>query len=126
MGGVDGGENPTAYVIDGRDDGAVAAAARLLERGAKVRVADKAFHFDQTHFPRGSVVITRSDNEGLDEDLVETIDEVCGDLGVEAVAVESGLSPAVDVPDLGGEHFVLLARPRIAILWRAPVSACSR
>ncbi len=113
-------ENPSAkvgFIVDGADDRAPATAARLLERGVQVRVADRATNFDGKPYSRGSVVITRIDNSLFKDDLVEVLGAVCKELGVTAVGFESGLAPG-DVADLGGGHFILLNRPRIAILSR--------
>jgi hypothetical protein len=60
---------PVAYAIDGADDLSVAAAARLLEQGVRVRAAEKAFEFDGARFDRGSVLVTTLDNRTFDGDL---------------------------------------------------------
>ncbi len=108
---------PVAYVFDGADDLSVPAAARLLERGVQVRVADKDFVLDQTPFARGSVVVTRLDNRTFAGDLAATVDRTANELGLGAVAVTSGLG-AGDLPDLGGRHFRRLEPPRIGLLGR--------
>ncbi len=107
-----------ALVIDGADDGAVIAAGRLMERGVSVRIAAKPFRFDDRPFARGSVLVTRKDNPGNAE-LGATVAAVCQQAGVQPVGVRSGLGPG-DLPDLGGEHFLLLTPPRIAVLAREP------
>ena len=113
-----------AFVLDGADDGAIAAAGRLMERGIWVRIADKPFQFDGRDFPRGSVVVTRKDNLSFTGNLPNTLSNVCAELKLAAVGVRTGLGPG-DLPDLGGEHFVLLRRPRIAILGREPIDPYS-
>ncbi len=113
---------PVAFVIDGADDRSVAAAGRLMERDLRVRVADKPFRFDGREFARGSVVVTRKDNTAFTGHLVKAVDEVAAAAGVAAIGVASGMGPG-DLPDLGGEHFVLLETPRIAVFGREPFSA---
>lgn len=108
---------PVAYVFEGADDLSVTAAARLLERGVQVRVAEKAFVFDQTAFARGSVVITRLDNRTFPGDLAAAVDRTARELGLRAVAVTSGLG-AGDLPDLGGRHFRRLEPPRLGLVGR--------
>lgn len=108
---------PVAYIFDGADDLSVAAAARLLERGVQVRVAEKDFAFDETRFARGSVVVTRLDNRTFSGDLAAVLDRTARELGLRAVAVASGLG-AGDLPDLGGRHFPRLEPPRIALVGR--------
>ena len=120
-GSIVGAPAPVGYVIDGHDDHSVAAAARLLERGVEVRVADRPFAFDTIPYPRGSIVVGAADNKLFQGDLVQTIATVCDELGVQAVGAKSGLGPG-DLADFGGGRFILLDRPRIAILARGSTS----
>jgi hypothetical protein len=113
-----------AFVIDGADDASVAAAGRLLERGARVRVADKPFQFDNREFARGSVVVERKDNANLMGNLTGAVSNVCAELNLTAIGVRTGYGPG-DLPDLGGEHFILLKPPRIAIFGRDPINPYS-
>jgi hypothetical protein len=113
-----------AFVIDGADDASVAAAGRLLERGVWVRVADKPFQFDNREFARGSVLIVRKDNLNNAGQLTGAVSNVCAELHLTAVGVRTGYGPG-DLPDLGGEHFVLLQPPRIAIVGRDPIEPYS-
>jgi hypothetical protein len=108
---------PVAFVFDGADDRSVAAAARLLERGVQVRVAEKDFRFDQTDFARGSVLVTPLDNRTFTGDLAAVVDRTARELGLRAVPVTSGLG-AGDLPDLGGRHFPRLEPPRVALVGR--------
>jgi len=117
-----GGTNaPIAYVIDGADDRAPAAAARLLERGLQVRVAEKPFRFDERSFARGSVVVALLDNRSFTGDLREAVVTSAQELELSAVAISSGLGPG-DLPDLGGKHFKRLEPLRIALLTRGGVN----
>jgi hypothetical protein len=109
-----------AFVIDGADDGSVAAAGRLQERGLRVRVADKPFQFEGRDFTRGSLVVVRKDNANFAGDLTAVLSNVCAELDLTAVGVRTGFGPG-DLPDLGGEHFILLEPPRIAVFGRDPI-----
>jgi len=113
-----------AFVIDGADDASVAATGRLLERGAWVRVADKPFQFDHREFARGSAIVVRKDNANFAGHLTDVVSNVCAELNLTAVGVRSGYGPG-DLPDLGGEHFILLHPPRIAIFGRDPIEPYS-
>ncbi len=113
-------ETTVAFVIDGADDASIAAAGRLMERGVWVRVADKPFQFDGQDFPHGSLLVTRKDNTNFPGDLAATVRQVCEELQTTATGVRTGWGPG-DLPDLGGEHFILLHAPRIAILGREPI-----
>ncbi|MDH7501363.1 MAG: M14 family metallopeptidase [Verrucomicrobiota bacterium] len=114
--------SPTAFVIDGADDSSAAAAARLVERGVQVRIAEKPFRFDKHDFARGSVVVTRLDNRSFSGDLRKAVYDAAAETGLTVFPVCSGLG-AGDLPDLGGEHFQRLEPPRIALLTRGSVSA---
>jgi hypothetical protein len=106
-----------AFVIDGADDRSVAAAARLLERGVQVRVADEAGRLGSQDFRRGSVVITATDNRTFGGDLPEAVNQTARELGLTVAAIDTGLGVG-DLPDLGGDHFQRLEPPRLALLGR--------
>lgn len=115
---------PVAWVLAGEDDRSVAAAGRLMEAGVKVRVLDKPSTLDGSAVGRGSIVITRKDNQDFTTDLPATLGGITTQFGVRPRALTSGMGPA-DAPDLGGGHFVLLETPRIAVLGREPFSPYS-
>ncbi len=112
------------FVIDGADDRSVALAGRLMERGMWVRAADKAFNFDGREFARGSLVITLVDNRNFDGDLNKSLADAAAEMEMHAIPVQSGMGDG-DLPDLGGEHFVLLQQPRIAVVGRDPMEPYS-
>ena len=107
-----------AWVISGADDRSVAAAARLMEREVEVRIAARDFELGGASFPRGSVVVLPADNASSRSDLDAILDAATAELGLAAAAVSTGLGEG-DLPDLGGGHFTLLERPRVALLGRA-------
>ncbi|RLA00546.1 MAG: peptidase, partial [Gammaproteobacteria bacterium] len=110
-----------AYLIDGASDASVAAAARLMERGLKVRIIDKEAVLDGHSFARGSVVIYRYDNEFFDGDLDAIVATTSEELSLSAIAISSGMGKD-DLPDIGGSHFRLLEKPKVAILTRGSIS----
>ncbi len=115
------GGAPVACVINGADDFSVAAAARLMERGLQVRVADKPFRLSDRDFDRGSVLVTALDNRRFEGDLLKVTAQIAQELGLAAVSIDTGYG-AGELPDLGGEHFVRLEPPRIAIFGGEGVS----
>ncbi len=119
--GVENPDSTVGFIIDGADDASVVAAARLMDRGVQVRLADRSTNFDGFNYARGSIVVTRTDNRNYQGDLVGVLHAVCNEVGVRAMGIESGFATG-DEPDLGGEHFVLLNRPSIAILARGSTS----
>ena len=109
-----------AYVVDGREDRSVAFAAHAMQLGLAVHIADKAFTTAGKGFVRGSLLLRRHENEGREfGSLVQRAAEAAG---VQAVTTSTGRSPN-EGPDLGGGHFDLLERPRIAVVAGHPVRA---
>ncbi|HUG12598.1 MAG TPA: M14 family metallopeptidase [Opitutaceae bacterium] len=114
-------DSAVGWVADGADDASVVFAARLMEHGIRVRIADKAFEFDGAPNVRGSVIVSRRDNAADSANLATRIGLIAGECGVDARAIGSGFGKG-DLPDLGGGHFRLLERPRVAVLTRGGVS----
>ena len=104
-----------AYVVDGNNDASVGFAARLMERGVTTRVIDKSTVLDGVTLSRGSIVVSRYDNEFFEGDLDQVVEQTATEVKVTAKAVRSGLGNR-DLPDIGGAHFRVLTQPRIAIL----------
>ncbi len=115
-------ENPVALALNGADDRAVSAVARLLELGVKVRATDKPTVLGEPR-PRGSFFVTRVDNRNV-ADWSKIVLDTAAAFGLAAESVAGGMGPG-DLPDLGGQHFALLEAPRVAVLARTPVSPYS-
>jgi len=111
-----------AYAFDGATDSSVAAAARLMQRQVQVRISDESFELGGVKLARGSVVVTKLDNRLFEGDLAKTVAEVANELGIEAHALATGWGDG-DLPDLGGEHFVHVYEPKIAMLSRGNFSS---
>lgn len=110
-----------AWVVDGRSDASVALAARALEHGLHPRLAGKSFRQGEVEFARGSLLFRR--REHVDQpDLARNLAGWADELGAQLTGVATGRSPD-DGPDLGGQSFDLLARPRVALLGNAPMQA---
>mgnify|MGYP000892869137 CR=1 FL=1 len=115
-------DEAVAYVYDGRDDRAVAGVARLMERGVKVRAVDKPTVLPGAgEIARGSFFVTRADNRNFEGNLAREAKAVADAFGVAPRAVLGGMG-AGDLPDMGGQHFVLLETPRIAVVGREPIA----
>ncbi|WP_395343656.1 M14 family metallopeptidase [Ningiella sp. W23] len=114
-------KNAIAWFVDGADDASVAFAARLLEQDVQVRVVDKAAEFNGLSFNRGSVAVLITDNRKR-ENLTALIEQTAETLAVELKSVTTGLGEG-EFPDWGGEHFVLLTKPQIAIASQAGTSS---
>lgn len=106
-----------AVVINGSNDHSVSFAARAMELGLNVRVIDKDAVLDGIAYPRGSVVVARNDNRLFRGDVSQTVKTLAEELGITAQGFVSGTG-LHDLPDIGGPHFVLLNRPRVAVVTR--------
>lgn len=111
---------PAAWLVDGADDASVAFAARAMELGVALALADDAFSAAGRTFPRGSLLVRRAENPGELDALVAKLERAAQEAGVRVYAAASGRSPDAG-PDLGGGHFHLLARPRVALLSNSPI-----
>lgn len=115
-------KDAVAWILSGADDLVVSAAARLMEAGVEVRVAEKDFRLDDRDFPRGSMVVMALDNRRFAGDWVAVVKQQAAALGLTAVPVTTGLGAGV-LPDLGGEYFHRLEPPRIALAGREGFSS---
>ena len=123
VGGVEGPADAAyAWAVDAADDAAVPFAVRAMERGLAVHVCDRPFTTGGRTFSRGSLLIRRHENEGDAAAIAEHVAAAARESGARVHATASGRSPD-DGPDLGGQHFDLLSRPRVAVLANAPVTA---
>ena len=109
------------FAFDGSDDRAFELLARLFEHGVNVWCARKSFRADGRDFPRGSYLIRRAGNNALDVKLLRSLAEAAG---VDLVGVNEGLGAGA-YADLGGNEFVLLRAPRIALIAGSRVSGGS-
>jgi len=107
-----------AWAIDSHDDRILRFAARAMEMGLHIHLADKAFlgrtATEATSFDRGSLLLRQHENQGLELDAI--VAQVAAETGVRAIALTTGRAPDLIQPDLGGQHFQLLRRPHVALL----------
>ncbi|HEX6882374.1 MAG TPA: M14 family zinc carboxypeptidase, partial [Planctomycetota bacterium] len=113
---------PVAWLVDGTNDDALAFAAQALELGLAVHWADEAFTAGGRAFARGSLMVRRSENEGSAQEVWSQVRAAAMRARVEVVAAATGQAPDTEQADLGGQHFHLLARPRVALLTNSPIS----
>lgn len=86
----------------------------LLQRGVRVRFAEKPFEINSQKFERGSLIIIRNGNDKLGTSLSSIINEVCNSNDVKANTITTGF---VDKGfDFGSEKVNLLKTPKIALL----------
>jgi hypothetical protein len=117
---------PVAWAVDAANDDALIFAVRAMDFGLQVHAADEAFTSGGVQFARGSFLIRRHENSeessGKNADELEAkIAAAAESAGVCIYPLFTGLSTDSG-PDLGGQHFLLLERPRVAILGNSPTS----
>ncbi len=104
------GDARYGWLIDGKPDEALRAAAALLEAGLIVRCGLEPVAIGEHAFGRGALLVRREDN---DDDADATIAEIAQRFSVRVVGVPTAL--ATEGPDLGGQRFRLLEAPKVAI-----------
>jgi len=107
-----------AWIVDGSSDASVSFAARAMQAGLAVHQADREFSAAGRTFPRGSLLVLRGENG---DEVEAGVARAARDSGVRPWPVATERSPD-EGPDLGGQHFHLLALPRIALLGNSPIS----
>lgn len=117
--------DPVAWIVDGANDDCLAFAAQAMELGLAVHCADEAFGAAGRRFARGSLMVRLSENEGNKDEVWTKVRAAAEFARVETVAAPSGRAPDEESADLGGQHFHLLSRPRVALLSNSPVSSDS-
>jgi hypothetical protein len=100
------------FAFGGGDDRAYELLARLFENGINVWCSKKPFHAGTVDLPRGSFLIRRAGNPSLDVANLRSMAEAAG---ISVIGVDQGLA-AGQYADLGGNDFVLLKAPRIAVI----------
>ena len=116
------GATPYGWAVDGHDDSAVAFASRAMELGLQLNFADREFEMNGRTWSRGSLLVRRNENGGEATEIEARIERAARAAGASASRLFTGRAPG-DGPDLGGGHFHLLARPRVALISNSPVSS---
>jgi hypothetical protein len=113
---------PPAYgfLINGASSDVYRAVVRLLDRECQIRVAMKPFTIGGHDYKPGALLLRNHENP---DDLTDTLKELATDLALDIRPTDTALSEKG--PDLGGQRFRLLVRPRIAIASQWPFSSTS-
>ncbi len=108
------------FVFDYADDRAVETTVQLLSKGYNLRAAQKPFAIAGHDFPRGSILLRTNENP---PSLMDDVVQISQKTGATIYGVNTALSEVG--PDLGGNNFILLAEPRIALLTGPAISTTS-
>lgn len=85
----------------------------LLKEGIKVRFSEIAFENAQEKFARGSLVITKSDNQNV-ENFDEKVVKIANEFNRNLTAATTGF--ATTGPDFGSSEVKIINKPRVGIL----------
>ena len=111
---------PYAHLIDGRDTDVFRALVMLFDRECRPRVAAKPFSSAGRSYGRGTVLLRTNENP---RHLPDVLGQITETFDLQVHAVSTALSD--EGPDLGGQRFGLLHRPRVAIAAQWPFSTTS-
>jgi hypothetical protein len=114
------------WLVSAADDAALAFVARALESGLAVNASDEALSIAaggrRVALPAWSFLVRRAENGGDAAAIEARVLAAARAAGLRTVVRSaSGLAPD-DSPDLGGQHFDLLARPRVALVGNSPIA----
>ncbi len=114
---------PDAYGYVLKWDGMKAARAmtELLQKGVRLRFAEKDFTSNGETFGRGSVLILKSGNASFQNNLAGLVNEVATNEGVQFYPALTGMSASG--PDFGSDKMIGLKTPRVALLTGDEVSS---
>jgi hypothetical protein len=109
-GTLEGVPAPYGYILP-YDEQGTATLVRLFEKGIRVRCAKEPFAVEGRSYPRGTLLVRVRENA---DSLRTMLEQIAQQPGVAVRAVSTALSTTG--PDLGGNDFVLLPKPRVALL----------
>ena len=109
------------YVLKWDGMKAARAMSQLVQKGIRLRFAEKNFTSNGQNFSRGSLLILKSGNAAFQNNLAQVINEIAREEKVTFFPVASGLSDAG--PDFGSDKMIALKTPRVAMLTGEEVSS---
>jgi hypothetical protein len=99
-----------AYALPFTGMGTYKSLSKLVSQGIRCRLARKAFHNSGREFDKGTIIVTKADNIGID--LVKEFNEIPAKSDL--VMLSTGLSE--HGPDLGSDQMKLIKTPNILIV----------
>jgi hypothetical protein len=116
--------NAIGYVIPWNDLASVQALSALMKKGIKVRVADDPFEIGKTKFERGSLIVLRTSNTALGDQLYPALSQTLREAKVEAVNLTPITTAFVDKgSDLGSSSVRFIRKPKVALFTGQGTSA---
>jgi hypothetical protein len=108
------GDKPYAYLARWNSLQDIRFLSRLLQQKVKVRFAEKAFAAEGQQYAPGTLVITRTGNEGLGPKFDQLVRAQADSAGTVVQAVKSGFSTTGGDLGSGSVHFV--KAPNVAVV----------
>ncbi|MDZ7827684.1 MAG: M14 family zinc carboxypeptidase [Gammaproteobacteria bacterium] len=105
------------------EDDSLHATARLLDRGVRVRAGNEPFVLNGRTWPAGTLLV-RQEEQDENVDVRAALNEEAANGAIRLVGADSARITEGG-PDLGGDAFTLLRKPRIAVLGGTGVSVTS-
>lgn len=106
-------EKPYAYIAEWKSFKDLQFLVKLLNKGIKVRFAEKAFSLHNKKYGSGTITITRADNE-LVKDLDNIVTAIATELNQPLDYASTGF--ANDGADLGSNNMHFLKKPHVGLL----------
>ncbi len=119
------GETPAyAYVLHYNTDLGTPVLAALLKAGTTLRVVKRPIEANGATYPRGSIVLTRRNNEALWAGMADRLTALTANHpGLTVARLESGM--VTSGPDLGAYDVMPIEAPRVAVVMGDEVSSLS-
>ncbi|MBV4356875.1 M14 family metallopeptidase [Pinibacter aurantiacus] len=109
------------YVVQWNGMSSAKFLAMVLQKGLKVRYAERSFKIGSEDFDKGSLILTKAGNNTLAQPLEQIIKSAAEQANVRVYAVSSGL---VDKGfDFGSDKVHVIKSPRVALLAGKEVSS---
>jgi hypothetical protein len=107
-------DRPYAYLARWNSLQDVRFLSRLLQQKVKVRYAEKAFESEGQQYAPGTLIITRTGNEGLGARFDHLVRAQADSAGITVMAVKSGFSTSGR--DLGSSSVHFVQKPTVAVV----------
>ncbi len=115
-------DKPYAYIFKYQSISDVALVASLMKHGIKVRASKKSFSLNGDSFEPGSLIITRRNNENINE-FDKSVQQIAKDLNRKIFTSATGF--VSKGKDVGAEAVRYLKPPKVAVLFGEQTSSLS-
>ncbi|MCR9228067.1 MAG: M14 family metallopeptidase [Flavobacteriaceae bacterium] len=113
------GSGSYAYLTDWNSMDDARFLAALLREGIRVRKADHPFTIEGKSFERGTLIITKGDNENK-EDFISTLQTIATKFKKDITSTATGFVDSGK--DFGSSSIQMITKPKIAVLSGGPTS----